>query len=154
MNLHYTFLSNSNVDKYIVYLQKAFSQEPEMMCAENIDSSAIMSRLDDPFYQNSKSILAVDDDAVIGRIEYHFYGCLQDGYRMAYVDWVYVLPEYRHQGVAQRLFKEFEAECRKNRIDQYYLIRSTDDDADSFYRAFQNASFSEEPFLRKILNSN
>ena len=29
---------------------------------------------------------------------------------MAYVDWVYVLPDYRHKGVAQSLFKELEKE--------------------------------------------
>lgn len=33
---------------------------------------------------------------------------MQDGYRMAYVDWVYVLPEARHKGVAQGLFQEME----------------------------------------------
>ena len=28
--------------------------------------------------------LAMENDQVLGRIEYHFYGCMQDGYRMAY----------------------------------------------------------------------
>ncbi len=37
--------------------------------------------------------LAMEDNQVMGRIEYHFYGCMQDGYRMSYVNWVYVLPK-------------------------------------------------------------
>ena len=68
---------------------------------------------------------------------------------MAYVDWVYVLPEYRHNGIAQQLFKEFEKDCAANKIDQYYLIRSTESGADRFYHSFENADLSDEPMLRK-----
>ena len=142
-------LNNKNIPQYIAYLQKAFSAEPDMLMAEQVDEAGIMARINDPFYQNTKSILAIHDKDVVGRIEYHFYGCLQDGYRMAYVDWVYVLPEYRHNGIAQQLFREFEKDCATNRIDQYYLIRSADAGADKFYRSIQNASLSNEPVLRK-----
>lgn len=82
-----------------------------MLLVEQVDEPGIKERIRDSFYQNTKSILAIDVDKVVGRIEYHFYGCLQDGYRMAYVDWVYVLPAYRYSGIAQQLFsrcgKEF-----------------------------------------------
>lgn len=44
---------------------------------------------------------------VVGRIEYHFYGSMQNGFKMAYVDWGYVLKLYRHKGVAQMLFHKF-----------------------------------------------
>ena len=75
----------------------------------------------------------------------------QDGYRMAYVDWVYVLPEARHRGVAQGLFQEMEKDCRNHGIDQYYLIRAINPNADKFYHSFGNAELDEEPFLRKEL---
>ena len=149
----YSFLTEENADKYIEYLKKAFSEEPDMMFIEKIDEAAIKERIADPFYANTKSILAMDGEKVIGRIEYHFYGCLQDGFRMAYVDWVYVLPEYRHRGAAQQLFKEFEKECVKGKIDQYYLIRATNDDADRFYHNFENAELGEEPLLRKNIKT-
>lgn len=73
------------------------------------------------------------DGKVVGRIEYHFYGCMQDGCRMAYVDWVYVLKPHRHQGIAQKLFAEFEK------------------DADSFYNHFVDVELVESPILRKYL---
>ena len=147
----YGLLSKTNIDQYITYLRKALSEEPDMLWVEKIDEAGIKARINDPFYQNTKSILALDGDDVVGRIEYHFYGCLQDGYRMAYVDWVYVLPSYRHSGIAQQLFKEFEKDCAANRINQYYLIRATNPGADKFYHSFENAELDDEPMLRKTL---
>lgn len=144
-------LSSWNVDKYILYLKKALIEEPDMLWVEQVDEAGIKARIDDPFYQNSKSILAKDGEEVVGRIEYHFYGCLQDGYRMAYVDWVYVLPAYRHKGIAQQLFKAFEMDCAANRINQYYLIRATNPGADKFYHSFENAELDDEPVLRKTM---
>lgn len=64
------------------------------MTADFLDESGIRERLRDPFDQHTKSIFAIEYGFVVGRIEYHFYGCMQDGYRMAYVDWVYVLRDY------------------------------------------------------------
>lgn len=76
---------------------------------------------------------------------------MQDGYRMAYVDWLYVLKQYRHKGIARKLFAEFENDCKKNNIDQFYLIRATNPEADKFYRHFEKAELSEVPLLRKYL---
>ena len=149
MSIKFERLTNQNVSRYIAYLHKAFAEEPDMLWVEQVDERGIMERLNDPFYQHTKSILAMDGENVVGRIEYHFYGCLQDGYRMAYVDWVYVLPQYRHKGIAQRLFKEFERDCVDNKIDQYYLIRATEPDADKFYHSFADAQLGSEPVLRK-----
>lgn len=147
----FEFLTSENIDKYIEYLKIAMAQEPDMMCSDRIDEVALKKRLEDSLYKNTPSILALDGDKVVGRIEYHFYGCLQDGYRMAYVDWIYVLSEFRHKGIARQLFGEFEKECIKNKIDQYYLIRSTESNADRFYLSFENAELSDEPILRKMI---
>ena len=149
--MHYNLLSGQNAAQYIAYLKKALAEEPDMMWIDQVDEEAILKRVGDPFYQNTKSIMAFDGENVVGRIEYHFYGCLQDGYRMAYVDWVYVLPSYRHSGIAQQLFKEFEKDCAANRINQYYLIRATNPGADKFYHSFENAELDDEPMLRKTL---
>ena len=147
----FEFLNPENIDGYIAYLKKAMSEEPELMTADFVDESGIRERLRDPFYQHTKSILAIDNNLVVGRIEYHFYGCMQNGYRMAYVDWVFVLRDYRHRGIAQQLFKELERDCAENHIFQYYLIRVTNENADSFYRHFQDVKLNCEPFLRKFL---
>ncbi len=150
--MKFELLSPFNAEQYIRYLKKALLEEPDMMLIDQIDVDAIRERLNDPFYQSKKSILAIEHGVVIGRIEYHFYGCLQDGYRMAYVDWVYVLKSHRHQGVAQSLFREFEQDCKNNQINQYYLIRATNDDAETFYKSFDGAELHEQPMLRKTIS--
>lgn len=145
----FEYLNKNNVEKYINYLKECFHDEPEMMTSEVLDLDGIRKRIDDPFYLNTKSILAILDDKVIGRLEYHFYGCMQDGYRMCYIDWVYVKKTYRHQGVAQSLFKELEKACKENKINQYYLIRAKNPDANKFCNSFKNSSLDNEPILRK-----
>ena len=55
------------------------------------------------------------------------------------------------EGVVQGLFQEMEKDCRKHGINQYYLIRATNPNADKFYHSFENAELDEEPFLRKEL---
>lgn len=147
----FEILNNDNVEDYIAYLKIAMSEEPDMMTAEKVDEQGIKSRISDPFFNRTTSILAKENGMVVGRIEYHFYGCMQNGYRMAYVDWVYVLKAYRHKGIAQKLFVEFERDCVQNNINQYYLIRATNEEANRFYEHFEDVQLEETPFLRKYL---
>ena len=149
--MEYRKLNADTVDGYLTYLEKAIAEDPERMWVEAVDVDGIRQRVSDPFYQATTSILAVEDGRVLGRLEYHFYGCMQDGYRMAYVDWVYVLKEHRHKSIAQGLFREFEKCCCENRIDQYFLIRAENPDADRFYGAFRDAQLQDLPILRKNL---
>ena len=151
--MYFEFLSDKNVDSYLKYLGAALEQEPDMMWVESVDEEAIRARMLDPFYQNTKSILAIENGKVLGRIEYHFYGCLQDGFRMAYVDWVYVLKDFRCKGIATRLFEKFEEDCRKHEIDQYFLIRAANDAANRFYHGFRDVDLSDEPMLRKDIKA-
>ena len=147
--MYFEYLNYGNVDSYITYLRRAFSEEPEEMMAAEVDAEVIKERLDMSFYQNTKSILAIERDTVVGRIEYHFYGCIQDGYRMAYVDWVYVLRDYRRRGIAARLFREFEKDCKENGIHQYYLICAENQAAEAFYKSFVDAEIENVPVFRK-----
>ena len=145
-------LDASTVDAYLDYLKNALNKTPDEIMAESFDEDGIRNRIADPFFQRTTSILAIENEKVIGEIEFHFYGCIQDGYKMAYVDWVYVLPSYRHRGIAQNLFKEFEKECAAMEINQYYLICSKEKEADKFYRSFSNADLTTETILRKYLS--
>lgn len=144
-------LNQNNVEEYIAYLREAMKEEPDKMTAETVDEQGIRNRISDPFFAGTTSVLAKEDGKVVGRIEYHFYGCMQDGYRMAYVDWVYVLKAYRHRGIAQMLFAEFEKDCLQNDIDQYYLIRAANEEANRFYGNFERAELDDAPVLRKYL---
>lgn len=142
-------LNSRNVTEYVDYLKTALAEEPDLMFVDNVDEEGIRRRVEDPFFNKTMSILAKIDGQVVGRIEYHFYGCLQDGYKMAYVDWIYVLKSFRHQGIARKLFAEFEKDCLKNDINQYYLIRAKNHEADSFYTHFDGVELIDSPILRK-----
>lgn len=144
-------LNNRMTSMYINYLKIAFMLEPEWMCIDEINEDEIKKRLFDSYNINTTSLVAIIDDKIVGRLEYHFYNCLQDGYKMAYVNWLYVLPDYRHQEIAQKLFKKFEDECRCHGVDEYFLLRSKNDNANRFYNAFSDAVLIEAPILRKIL---
>ena len=85
-------LDESNIEKYIEYLEHALAVEPEQMHVDKIDKEGLRERIKDSFFRKTTSVLAMENAKVLGRIEYHFYGCMQDGYHMAYIDWVYVLP--------------------------------------------------------------
>ena len=144
----FEILSKDNVAEFVDYLKMAIREEPDVLVSYVIDEDGIKSRIDDSFF-NSINILAKVGGKIVGRIEYHFYGCIQDGYKMAYVDWVYVLKSYRHQGIAQQLFAEFEKDCLKNDIDEYFLIRAENGEADKFYKHFENVELCNSPILRK-----
>ena len=144
----FEILSSENISEFIDYLKMAMIEEPDVLMSYEIDEEGIKSRISNSFF-NSINILARTDNKIVGRIEYHFYGCIQDGYKMAYVDWVYVLKSYRHQGIAQKLFKEFERDCIRNNIDEYFLICAENEEADKFYKHFENVELRNSPILRK-----
>lgn len=141
-------LTSDNVEDYISYLKKALAEEPEMMCTEKVKEEEIRKSVDDPLFGKSTSLLAYKDGEIVGRIEYHFYGCIQDGFKMAYVNWLYVMKKYRHRGIARRLFAEFEKDCKSCGINQYFLLRAENEGAERFYRSFENAELSNAPILR------
>lgn len=147
--MEYTFekLNKDNFNKYYDYLSLATRLEPKLMCSSDINKEELLERLDDELTKRSNSILAMCENKVVGRIEYHFYSCFQDGYRICYVDWVYVLPESRNKGIAKKLFDEMSKDCVKNNIDEFRLIRATNKNANDFYKSFKSAQICEMPFF-------
>lgn len=152
--MEYTFekLNKDNFNKYFDYLLLATKLEAELMCSSSINKEELYERLDDELTKRSTSILAMCEDKVIGRIEYHFYSCFQDGYRICYVDWLYVLPENRNKGIAKQLFNQMTRDCVKHNIDEVRLIRATNKNANHFYESFEAAKICEMPFFIHYLN--
>ena len=144
------FLTEEYVDAYLSYIKTALTEdEADDLVYDHVSEEEVRNFLTDPFYCNTKNLLALENGKVIGQLEYHFYGVLADNYRMAYVDWVHTLKSYRKHGVAKMLFRRFEEECRKNRINQYYLIQA--EKAQGFYERFEGASTWEDRILRKTI---
>ena len=152
--MEYTFekLNKDNFNKYYDYLSLATRLEPELMCSSDINKEELLERLDDELTKRSTSILAMCENKVVGRIEYHFYSCFQDGYRICYVDWLYVLPKNRNKGIAKKLFDEMSKDCVKNNIDEFRLIRATNKNANDFYKSFKSVKICEMPFFIQHLH--
>lgn len=152
--MNYTFerLNKNNFSKYYDYLLLATTLELALMCSSDMNKEELYKRLDDELAKRSTSILAMYEDKVVGRIEYHFYSCFQDGYRICYVDWAYVLPENRKKGIAKKLFDEMIKDCVKNNIDEIRLIRATNKNANDFYESFQSAKLCDLPFFIQHLH--
>ena len=152
--MEYTFekLNKDNFNKFFDYLLLATELEPELMYSSDINKEELYERLDDELINRSASILAMYENKVIGRIEYHFYSCFQDGYRICYVDWIYVLPDNRNKGIAKNLFNEMTKDCVKNNIDEIRLIRATNENANLFYESFKSAKICEIPFFIQHLH--
>lgn len=152
--MKYTFerLNKNNFSKYYEYLLLATTLEPELMCSSDINEEELYKRLDDELAIRSTSILAMYEDKVVGRIEYHFYSCFQDGYRICYVDWVYVLPENRKKGIAKKLFNQMIKDCISHNVDEIRLIRATNKNANDFYKSFQSAKLCDLPFFIQHLH--
>ena len=150
--MRFELLTNKNIALYIEYLKQALLEDSEQMWIDSIEEDEIIKRINDNFYQNTKSYLAIINNKLIGRIEYYFYGCIQDGFKMTYVDWVYVLKEYRNKGIAKSLFSVFEQDCKSNGINQYFLIMATSESAKHFYNSFKEVELEESPTLRKNLD--
>ena len=147
--MKYTFerLNKNNFSKYYDYLLLATTLEPELMCSSDINEEELYKRLDDELAKRSTSILAMYEDKVVGRIEYHFYSCFQDGYRICYVDWLYVLPKNRKKGIAKKLFNQVTKDCISHNVDEIRLIRATNKNANDFYDSFQSAKLCDLPFF-------
>ncbi len=144
-------LTIDNVKDYIDYLSTAILAEPDMMTTDFVDEETIIKALSSNSNELCKSLLAYEDNKVVGRLEYHFYTCIQDNYKMCYVNWIYTLPDYRHRGVAQSLFRELEKICLENNINQYFLIQADNEDAARFYGSFKESSSTNCMILRKTV---
>ena len=152
MEYNFRKLNKDNFNNYFDYLLLATKLEPELMCSSDINKEELYERLDDELTKISTSILAMHEDKVIGRIEYHFYSCFQDGYRICYVDWLYVLPEKRNKGIAKQLFNQMTRDCVKHNIDEVRLIRATNENANHFYESFNSAKLCELPFFIQYIH--
>ena len=67
-----------------------------------------------------------------------------DGSTKAYLDWICVLKNYRHKGVAQKLMAELRKELGRRGIDTLIGLTASNDEAKSFYKSIPDS------FMRDI----
>lgn len=92
---------------------------------------------DDSAFANSTSLLAYDNNKVVGRIDSTMIASHFDGSKKAYLDWICVIKSYRHLGIGQRLLEKL-IEILKN-MNTLIALTASNEEAQRFYKKVPNS---------------
>ncbi len=101
--------------------------------------SAVEKSFEDKSFDDSISLLAYDDGAVVGRIDSSLIASHFDGSKKAYLDWICVIKSSRHQGVAQRLLESLRKVLKDRHIDTLIALTAANEEAQRFYKSIPNS---------------
>ena len=104
---------------------------------------------DSRFTDTAISLLAYQGDRVIGRIDAsvvytHFDGTIYE----AYLNWICVLKEERHKGVAQLLLHSLKLVLKEKNIDTLVILTAGNEEATKFYDTCENIEFCRGAMVR------
>lgn len=122
-------------------------REEESFWGWDIDEryvAAVTASFDDPAFASSLSLLAYEDDRVVGRIDSTLICSHFDGSVKAYLDWICVLRSRRHHGVAQALMTALRTRLKERGADTLIGLIAANQDAQRFYRSLPSALIRDE----------
>ena len=111
-----------------------------------IDDAYIQSVRDsfsDPAFADSLSFLAYLDGKAVGRIDACLIRSRFDGSTKAYLDWICVLKDYRHRGVAQALLARLREELKTLGIETLIALTASNEEAQRFYKAIPHSEMHD-----------
>ncbi len=96
-------------------------------------------------FQNSLSLLAYEGEKVVGRIDSTLICSHFDGSTKAYLDWICVLKNARHKGVAQGLMWELRKQLKERyQVDTLVGLIAGNPEAQRFYRSLTQSVIRDE----------
>ena len=104
---------------------------------------AIENSFHDRAFDNSISLLAYDDNKVVGRIDSTMIASHFDGSKKAYLDWICVIKSYRHLGVAQKLLETLREILKNNHVDTLIALTASNEEAQKFYKSIPNSEMRD-----------
>lgn len=104
---------------------------------------AVARSFDDRAFADSISLLAYEEDAVIGRIDSTMIASHFDGSKKAYLDWICVIKSYRHRGVAQQLLEALREILKNYHIDTLIALTASNEEAQRFYKQVPNSKMRD-----------
>ena len=104
----------------------------------------VEATFDDPRFTNAVSLLACENDKVVGRIDGSILASRFDGSVNAYLDWICVIKSSRHAGIAQALLAELRCRMKQAGAIQLIALMAANEEAQRFYRAVEKASIHDE----------
>lgn len=103
----------------------------------------VRQSFEDDSFSDSISLLAYDDDRVVGRIDCAMIKSRFDGSTKAYLDWICVLKSSRHQGVAQTLLQQLKKILKEKGIDTIIALTASNEEAQRFYKAIPDSKMGD-----------
>ena len=146
-------LSLESVDMLVDFEKKARISEPDIFIwdfDEHTFKADTIKSLENPLFASARCMICVENGEVLGRLDFALLPSIGGDLR-AYVDWVYVLKEHRHKGIAQFLFKEMGEYLAKLGVAEYILLTAENDEAQRFYKNMQGAEIVKQEVLTKTL---
>lgn len=144
--------TKERIDDVIDFERELRVQEPNTYFW-NIDDNYIenvkRSFDDGRFNESAISLLAYQEKKVVGRIDAsvvytHFDGTVYD----AYLNWICVLKEERHKGVAQALLQALKEVLKTKNIETLIILTAGNEEATRFYDACENMEFCHGAMLK------
>ena len=83
------------------------------------------------------------DGKVVGRIDSTMIKSRFDGSTKAYLDWICVVKNYRHRGVAQTLMAELRKQLKERGIDTLIALTASNEEAQRFYKSVPDSSMHD-----------
>lgn len=100
---------------------------------------SVKDSFDNPSFDDSISLLAYVDNKVVGRIDSTMIKSRFDGSTKAYLDWICVVKNYRHRGVAQALMSALLKRLKERNIDTLIGLTASNEEAKRFYQSVPNS---------------
>ena len=139
--------TRDKIDDVMEFEQELRRQEPDTFFMDVGEGyrELLEKSFRDGRFANALSLLAYKDGRVVGRIDASMIAARSDACcSSAYLDWICVLKEERHQQVAQLLLKELRQELKGRGVETLIAIMAHNPESVCFYRAVEHASIHDE----------
>ena len=135
-----------DIDRVIVFERELRKQEPDTYYWEPDETyrKHLEQSFEDERFNTALSFIAVKEGNVIGRIDASLISSRSDAACCsAYMDWICVLKNERHQKVAQALLERLREECGRQGAEVLIALTANNSEAQRFYKSIENASIHD-----------
>ena len=135
-----------DMQKVIEFEYELRKQEPDTYYWEPDDNyvKQLEESFSDERFNTAVSLVAYKDDRVVGRIDASLISSRSDASCFsAYLDWICVLKNERHNKVAQALLDGLRKELKKQDVGLLIALMANNEEAQRFYNNVENASIHD-----------
>ena len=142
-----------DIQKVIEFEYELRKQEPDTYYWEPDDNyvKQLEESFSDERFNTAVSLVAYKDDRVVGRIDASLISSRSDASCFsAYLDWICVLKNERHNKVAQALLDGLRKELKKQDVGLLIALMANNEEAQRFYNNVENASIHDTGIWMEI----